>query len=171
MLRKGHGATDRPLGAILGAWAPAGRRLWIRSEGGKLLMSHPYPHAEPAKWAGAFTARGVSGLGAFIWGLSVCLQGPRAPEAQTVSALRFGVFLWSVDGKVGRQRQLGGEAAGLGLGESEAAAWGAPGRDVPATHTPTPSQRSRLSWTWAVLEAGWLEGRHSEHQSQQSMQG
>lgn len=79
-------------------------------------MSHPYPHAEPAKGAGAFTARGVSGLGAFIWGLSVRLQGPRAPEAQIVSALRFGVSLWSVDGEVGRQQAAGWGGSGIRLG-------------------------------------------------------
>ena len=120
MLRKGHGATDRPLGTILGAWAPAERRLRIRSEGGKLLKSHLYPHAQPAKGAKAFTARGVSGLGAFIWGLSVCLQGPRAPEAQIVSALRFGVFLWSVDGNVRRQQAAGWGGSGIRLGRG----WG-----------------------------------------------
>lgn len=82
MLRKGHVATDRSLGTILGAWATVedtqdrDRRRGIT---GVVCCAPPLPNPQRGQ---DIQSKRVSGLGAFIWCVSVCVQDHRNPGAR-----------------------------------------------------------------------------------------
>lgn len=83
MLRKGRVATDRSrdhsggMGHSIEDTQDRDRRREIT--GVVCCANHP-PQTHTG--ARAFKAKGVSGLGAFIWCVSVCLQDHRNPEAR-----------------------------------------------------------------------------------------
>lgn len=143
-VEKGHVATDRSLGTILGACGHSIEFLGIRDRREMTGVGAMHPPAKPTKGPG-HSKQGVSGLGAFIRCVSLLsgIMGTQRPDCVSCIALALGVLGICWWGASGVSRQLTGrEMVELGLGESRAAIWTLQGEMCSWTSGPPSGQGS-----------------------------